>query len=320
MAQFEADAYGEEVCKVLSSQIKDSKVLVTGVTPGSIGGEAVIQISCRAPALLVLAGRNSQALQELDRTIKLETPNVQTRLLVIDLSSQESVHKAAVEVKSYPETLDILINSARVMASLFSLTKDGLELQFGTNHIGHFLFTNLVLEEILRRGASGTRVANVSSLGHKREPIRFDDYKFEEGKVYDKWQAYGQSKTANMFYSVSLAERLGDKGVEAFSLYPGRIVTRLVKYLTNEDWLNSRWRHPDGTLNNDPKFNWTTQSQGAAKLIVAAYEPKMSDNNGSYLACNAVRNDEAADYALDPQNAEKLWILSEDLVDQKFFK
>ncbi|KAJ5088100.1 short-chain dehydrogenase [Penicillium angulare] len=319
MAQFEADAYGEEVCKVLSSQIKGSKVLITGVTPGSIGGEAAIQLSRHEPSLLVLAGRNSQTLQELDRKIKQETPNIQTRLLVIDLSSQENIRKAAEEVNSYPETLEILINSAGVMASPFSFTKDGIELQFGTNHIGHFLFTNLVLEEILRRGPSRIRVANVSSLGHKRGPVRFDDYNFEEGKAYDKWQAYGQSKTANMLYSVSLAEKLGDKGVEAFSLYPGRIVTGLVKHLTDEDWLNSGWRHPDGTLNTDPKFNWTTQSQGAAKLIVAAYDPDISDKNGSYLARNAVRNDEAADYALDPQNAEKLWVLSEDLVGQKFF-
>ena len=153
--------------------------MITGVTPGSIGGEAAFQISRHAPSLLVLAGRKIQTLQELDQKIKSETPSARTRLLVCDLSSQESIRKAAEEVNAYPESLDVMINSAGVMATPYSVTKEGLELQFGTNHIGHFLFTNLVLGNLLHRGATNVRVVNVSSSGHKRGPVRFDDPGFE---------------------------------------------------------------------------------------------------------------------------------------------
>ena len=100
-------------------------------------------------------------------------------MLVCDLSSQESIRKAAEEVNAYPESLDVMINSAGVMATPYSVTKEGLELQFGTNHIGHFLFTNLVLGNLLHRGATNVRVVNVSSSGHKRGPVRFDDPGFE---------------------------------------------------------------------------------------------------------------------------------------------
>ncbi|KAJ5735422.1 uncharacterized protein N7483_000547 [Penicillium malachiteum] len=319
MARFTAESTSEEVCKDLSSEIKGSKVLMTGVTPGSLGGTAAIQISKFEPALLVLAGRNMRTLQELDEKIKSETPSAPTRLLLLDLSSQESVRRAAEEVNAYPETLDIIINSAGVMASPYTLTKEGLELQFGTNHIGHFLFTNLVLEGFLQQGAPSIRVANVSSLGHKRGPVRFDDPGFQGGKCYDKWQAYGQSKTANMLYSVSLAEKLGDKGVQSFSLYPGRILTGIVKHLSMEDFLKAGWKHADGSVNNSPNLGWKTPTEGAAKLIVSAYDPTISDKNGSYMVNNEVNNSEAAEYALDPQNAERLWSLSEDLVGQKFF-
>ncbi|KAJ5914118.1 short-chain dehydrogenase [Penicillium tannophilum] len=318
MTQFTSASTGEEVCKDLSSQIKASKVLITGVTPGSIGGEAAFQISRHAPSLLVLAGRNIQNLQELDEKIKSETPNAKTRLLICDLSSQESVRKAAEEVIAYPETIDVMINSAGVMATPYSVTKEGLEMQFGTNHIGHFLLTNLILSNMLQQGATKIRVVNVSSSGHKRGPVRFDDPGFEEGKSYDKWQAYGQSKTANMLFSVSLAEKLGAKGVQSFSLYPGRMVTGIVKHLSMEDWLKAGWKHPDGSMNTDPKLNWTTTRHGAATLIVAAYNPSISDQNGSYMVNSQVNNNEAADYALDSQKAERLWRISEDLVGQTF--
>ncbi|PWY65899.1 NAD(P)-binding protein, partial [Aspergillus eucalypticola CBS 122712] len=286
-------------------------VLITGVTLGSVGGEAALQLSRHAPALLVLAGRNLRTLQATENAIKAETPDANIRLLILDLSSQESVRKAAAEVNNYPECIDHLINNAGIMAAPYTITADGVELQFGTNHIGHFLFTNLLLERMMS-GKSKVRVVNVSSAGHKRGPVRFDDVNFENGKCYDKWQAYGQSKTANMLFSVSLAEKAGEKGVESFSLYPGRRETGIGRHLKPEEWVKA------GIINDDPKLNWRTASQGAATLIVAAYDPSISDKNGSYMVNNQVNNDEAVDYALDPKNAERLWKLSEEIVGQKF--
>ncbi|OJJ77392.1 hypothetical protein ASPBRDRAFT_70814 [Aspergillus brasiliensis CBS 101740] len=314
---FSAQSTSEEVCHVLAEYIRGSRVLITGVTLGSIGGEAALQISRHAPALLVLAGRDLQNLQATENAIKRETPDANTRLLILDLSSQQSVRKAAAEVNSYPERIDRLINNAGVMAAPYTTTPEGVELQFGINHIGHFLFTNLILGRMMS-GESTVRVVNVSSAGHKRGPVRFEDLNFQDGKCYDKWQAYGQSKTANMLFSVSLAEKAGGKGVESFSLYPGRRETGIGRHLKPEEWVNAGWKHEDGRINDDPKLNWRTASQGAATLIVAAYDPSISDKNGSYMVNNQVNNGEAVDYALDPGNAERLWKLSEEIVGQKF--
>ncbi|GLA12392.1 hypothetical protein AnigIFM62618_007529 [Aspergillus niger] len=317
MPSFSAQSTSEEVCQVLADHIKGSKVLITGVTLGSVGGEAALQLSRHAPALLVLAGRNLETLQATENAIKAETPDANTRLLIVDLSSQKSVRESAAEVNNYPERIDHLINNAGIMAAPYSTTPEGVELQFGINHIGHFLFTNLLLGKMMN-GESKVRVVNVSSAGHKRGPVRFEDVNFENGKCYDKWQAYGQSKTANMLFSVSLAEKAGNKGVESFSLYPGRRETGIGRHLKPEEWVKAGWKHEDGSINDDPKLNWRTASQGAATLIVAAYDPSISDKNGSYMVNNQVNNDEAVEYALDPKNAERLWKLSEEVVGQTF--
>ncbi|OKL56783.1 hypothetical protein UA08_07814 [Talaromyces atroroseus] len=338
MSRYTAESTSEEVCRDLSDKIQGSRVLITGVTPGSIGGEAALQISRQAPALLVLAGRRIENLRLLEDAIRAGTPGANTRLLLLDLSSQESVRKAAEEVNALPQGIDVLINSAGTMATPYGVTKEGLELQFGTNHIGHFLFTNLILSKRLRHNTTKMKVVNVSSSGHKRGPVRFEDLGFEDGKCYDKWQAYGQSKTANMLFSVSLAEKLGPRGVKSFSLYPGRIVTGIGRHLSLEDWVKSGWKNKDGEIIHDPKLNWRTLSQGAATLIVAAYDLSIEgkqtpsshsdtsiefngepiESNGSYLVNNQIHDDDAAEYAVDPKNAERLWTVSEELVGQKF--
>ncbi|PYH90451.1 short-chain dehydrogenase [Aspergillus ellipticus CBS 707.79] len=314
MSRFTAQCTGEEVGEVLADQIRGSRVLITGVTPGSIGGEAARQLARHAPALLVLAGRTLAVLQAAQQVIQTENPSTHTQLLVFDLSSQASIRRAA---KEAPEGIDRIVNSAGVMATPYTTTADGVELQFGTNHIGHFLFTNLILSRAVARGES-VRVVNVSSLGHKRGPVRFADWGFGGGACYDKWQAYGQSKTANMLFSVALAEKLGGRGIGSFSLYPGRMVTGIGRSLTPEEWVKAGWKHEDGTIVDDPRLNWRSLTQGAATLIVAAYDPSISDLNGSYMVNNQVNNGEAAAYALDSLNAERLWTMSEEIVGQRF--
>lgn len=152
------------------------------MAPGSLGGEAALQISRYAPALLVLAGRRAENLRAINDAIKAETPDVQTKLLVLDLSSQESVREAAEEVNALPVRIDTLINNAGVMATPYGVTKEGLEMQFAINHVGHFLFTNLILTNGLAQGTKSTmkmKVVNVSSMAHIRSPVRFDDLGFE---------------------------------------------------------------------------------------------------------------------------------------------
>lgn len=117
------------------------------------------------------------------------------------------------------------------MATEYGMTEDGVEKQFGTNHLGPWLFTNLIMEKIAK--VMG-RVVNVASDGHRLERVRFEDLGFDEGRTYNKWRAYGQSKTANMLVAVSLAEKLGTLGVRAYSVHPGVIMTGLADHLDFE--------------------------------------------------------------------------------------
>jgi len=163
---------------VRSSEI--TTVLITGVTQGGLGAEVALAISRSLPKLLILAGRDLAKAQATETAIKSVTPGASIRLLKLDLSSQKQIRQAADEVNGYQESIDRLINNAAIMATSHATTEDGIESQFGTNHIGHFLFTNLIMPKIFAAG-QGARIVNVSSAGHRRSPVRFDDYNFGVG-------------------------------------------------------------------------------------------------------------------------------------------
>lgn len=168
---------GSKVAQTLSSQIKEKTILTTGVSPNSLGAEFVKTIAAHSPKLLILAGRDALKIAQTTEDIKSSHPDVPTRTLVLDLSSQKQIREAAAEVNNYDENIDVLVNNAAVMASPYGTTSDGLETQFGTNHIGHFLFTNLIVDKIL--ASPSPRVVNVSSDGHRLSPIRWDDLGFD---------------------------------------------------------------------------------------------------------------------------------------------
>jgi NAD(P)-dependent dehydrogenase (short-subunit alcohol dehydrogenase family) len=198
-------------------------VLTTGVTPGGLGATFVLEVAKHKPSLLILAGRSASKVRATADAIAAnpESANTQVRVLILDLASQQQIRQAAKEVLAYPEDhIDVVVNSAGTMAGPFETTAEGIEKQFGSNHIGHFLFTNLIMRKIL--AAKQPRIVNVASDGHRFSGIRFDDPSFQEGKVYDQWEAYGQSKTANILFSNALAQKLGSRGLKAFSLHPGQ--------------------------------------------------------------------------------------------------
>jgi NAD(P)-dependent dehydrogenase (short-subunit alcohol dehydrogenase family) len=170
------ESTAEEVAEFYAPQIKDKIILTTGVSPGGLGAYFVQTIAAYKPKLLILAARSESKLKETAAAIAKEHPDVPTRILVLDLGDLKQVWSAAKEVMEYEEEgIDVLMNSAAVMASPYATTVDGLELQFGTNHIGHFVFTNAILEKILK--VKG-RIVNVSSAGHRFSPVRFDDIGF----------------------------------------------------------------------------------------------------------------------------------------------
>jgi len=217
------------------------------VSPESIGSAIALSIASQTPALVILASRTKSKLEEVVKSIKNAYPGVEVKIVLVDLISQESVRSAAKEISQLTDRLDLIINNAALMTLQRQTTKEGLEGQFGANHIGHFLLTNLLVPKLLSAASSSTpgatRVINLSSAGHRLSPIRFSDYNLEKqnedlpeeerhgplsegfakatNNGYNGWVAYGHAKTANILFSVGLNEKLGPKGVRSYAVHPG---------------------------------------------------------------------------------------------------
>ncbi|PVI06930.1 short-chain dehydrogenase/ reductase [Periconia macrospinosa] len=306
-----------------ASHIAGKIVLTTGVSPGGLGAFFNEAIAKYKPQLLILAGRSASKIQATADKIKADPTNegVQVRTLVLDLGSQRQVEEAAKEVLGYSEErIDVLVNSAGIMGGPYRKTEEGIELQFGTNHIGHFLFTNLIMPKIL---ASKTpRIVNVSSDGHRFSPVRFDDYNFQDGKVYNQWKAYGATKSANILFTNALAQKLATKGLITFSLHPGVIFgTSLAgAEFTPEDWADLKAQdkamgHPLGEPDAD--FETKTVDAGTATHVAAAFDPRLDAFNGAYLE-DANLTDDIYPTVKNPEDVEKLWKLSEQIVGKTF--
>ena len=228
----------DEATRAFSKEIYQKTVLVTGVEPKGLGEALAISIASQRPALLILASRTMQKLEAVSAVIINRYPYVRVSILVVDFSSQKSVRSAAKEVGKITTKIHTIINNAGVVVPELLHTEDGIEMQFGTNHIGSWLFTNLLLDQ-LRQATKGAipgsvRVVNVSSGGHRVSPIRFSDYNFKghelpdsekprpnlppmfapkDGEAYSGFISYGQSKTANVLTSVYLTQHLQRKAL-----------------------------------------------------------------------------------------------------------
>jgi NAD(P)-dependent dehydrogenase (short-subunit alcohol dehydrogenase family) len=176
--KYNRNTTGTQLLQDLGAEIKDKIVLITGVTPGGIGGHFVVKLAQGQPRLIILAGRNATAAQQSADAIAAASPGVATRFLNLDLSALQKVREAAAELNAWADVprVDVLVNNAAVMAVPYGKTVDGFERQFGVNHLAHFLFTNLIMDKIL--ASSSPRVVNVSSDGHRLNPIRWTDYNF----------------------------------------------------------------------------------------------------------------------------------------------
>ncbi|KAH6639681.1 putative short-chain dehydrogenase [Boeremia exigua] len=302
-----------------AANIAGKTVLTTGVTQGGLGATFVETIAQYKPRLLILAGRSAEKVQATVQKIKSDpkSSDVEVRILEIDLASQKSVRQAADTVLGWKDVdhIDVLVNSAGIMAGPYKTTQEGIENQFGSNHIGHFLFTNLILPKIL--ASPSPRIVSVASDGHRFGGVRFDDWNFQDGKVYEQWEAYGQSKTANILFARALAEKLGPKGLKAYSLHPGvAFGTSLAPQgLTDEDL--------GGLGAKDKEIGWNreldikTLDECSATHVVAAFDTRLNAYNGVYLEDGNL-SDDLQPSATNPADVEKLWKLSEKLVGQDF--
>lgn len=192
MATFGFHTTADEASRVFSEQIAGKVILITGVSINSLGSEFCTSVIRYSPKLLIIAGRNKRKLQESKPAIEKAAGTTISKVetLILDLSDQNQIRKAANEANQRfnSEKIDVLINSAGVMAvKEFTKTAQDIEMQFGINHIGHFLFTNLLKPILNERG----RVVSIASNGYRLSPVRFEGLSFQQGKTYDKWKAYG---------------------------------------------------------------------------------------------------------------------------------
>ncbi|KAL2832687.1 hypothetical protein BJY01DRAFT_239729 [Aspergillus pseudoustus] len=315
---YNASTTAAELVDHFAEKIKDKVILTTGPSPASIGATFLKTVARAHPALLILAGRSTSKLQQTADAITEENPSVSIHLLQLELDSLSAVRAAAAKVNSWNDVprIDVLVNNAGIMATDFALSPDGYEGQFATNHLGHFLFTNLIIEKIL--ASPSPRVVNVSSDGHRLSPIRWADTNFREGETYNRWSAYGQSKTANMLMAISLAEKLGAKGLLAYSLHPGIIKgTGLTGGVPFEEILPGLIA-ADRSLGNEQGWrkapSLKTSQQGAATTVYAAFDPSLQEFSGKYLCDCHVADpwiDTLRPWGTDKVEAERLWKLND---------
>ncbi|MFD7708798.1 SDR family NAD(P)-dependent oxidoreductase [Streptomyces sp. NPDC059785] len=249
-----------------------------------------------------------EALADLDGGDRVEVDE-------LDLGDLDSVRGFAERFLATGRVLDLVINSAGIMACPETRVGPGWEAQFATNHLGHFALVNRLWPAIEPGGA---RVVSVSSRGHHFSGIRWDDVQWERD-AYDKWVAYGQAKTANVLFAVHLDRLARESGVRAFSLHPGGIMTPLQRHIPLEEKIERGWIDENGDPLNPEQFK--TPEQGAATQVWAATSPQLAGLGGVYcedcdIAGPAVPGDQSGgvcDYAVDPGQAARLWRLSAEL-------
>lgn len=292
-------------------------VLITGGSSG-LGAETARALA-GAGARITLAARNLPKAEAVAESIRAGGATGSVDVTTLELTNLESVRECAKGLLSTDLPLDILINNAGVMACDLERTGEGWELQLATNHIGHFLLTCLLVPAL--RSTAPARIINLSSAGHRLGGLDFEDPHFEN-REYDKWEAYGQSKTANIFFTQELDRRLAGSNVRAFAVHPGMIMTELGRHLTPEDVQDLMNRA-------DPKAGRPTfksVEQGAATSVWAACASELEGLGGIYCEnCGIAQektNPESATgiaaHALDPEAASQLWSLSEGWVGESF--
>ena len=318
MDEFGFSSTADEV--LAGHDLSGRTALITGGYSG-LGQETARAMAARG-AHVILSGRDATKLSAAADAIAEET-GAKVDTLVCDLASLDSVRKAAKEANERFDKIDLLINNAGVMACDQAQTADGFEMQFGTNHIGHFLLTNLLMP-LVEKG-DRPRIVNLSSRGHHIAPVDFDDPNFER-RQYDKWVSYGQSKTANVLFAVGLEERLSDRGIHAYALHPGGIHTNLGRHMTEEDMasLVARIRKAAEERGEEPQ-PFKTIPQGAATTCWVATTDLLEGAGGLYCEDCHVANEDNDDtgggvrsYAVDKDNADRLWAMSEEMVGQQF--
>ncbi|KAG8198096.1 hypothetical protein JTE90_020921 [Oedothorax gibbosus] len=284
-------------CKSKKS-VKNKTVIITGANCG-LGKATALDLAQRG-ARVILACRDQEKAHKALVDIRSKSSSGVLKVMELDLASFDSIRKFADEFMQSEDRLDILINNAGVFQCPYMTTKEGYEMQFGVNHLGHFLLTKLLLEKL--KQSSPSRIVIVSSALYKRGNINFDTINSE--KHYDKSMAYKNSKLANVLFTRELAKRLTGTGVSVYAVSPGMVWTNLGRYMSLNWWKIA-------ALAPLAWFFIRTPRQGAQTILHCAISEEAELESGSYY-----RNCEKEDFAKNAEDEsvqKKLWEVSEAL-------
>jgi NAD(P)-dependent dehydrogenase (short-subunit alcohol dehydrogenase family) len=297
--------------------LRGKRILVTGVSAG-LGIETARALAAHG-ADVVGAARDLAKAEAATASVReaASAGGGSFALAALDLASLASVRACADALLADGRRFDVVIANAGVMATPFGRTADGFETQFGTNHLGHFVLLNRIAPLI----ADGGRAVILSSGGHRISDVDLDDPGFDR-TPYDPWVAYGRAKTANALFAVEFDRRHRQRGVRACAVMPGMIQTELGRYMTPETVKALL----DSVKATGGRLEYKSVPQGAATSVWAAVVADSEAVGGRYcedchvapVADGAGIGDGVAPYALDPENAGKLWAKSEELVGERF--
>ena len=293
---------------LLGSDLSGRTFLVTGGTTG-LGFETVRALAAAGATVVTTARSEEKGRDTCDR-VRALVPDAEVSFEICELGSLASVRAFTDRFAATHDRLDVLIANAGIMAVPFGRTEDGFELQFGTNHLGHFVLVGRLLPLLL--ASTPSRIVLLSSGGHVGSDIVWDDPNFE-AHDYSKFEAYGQSKTANILHAVELERRYGDRGLHAWAVHPGMVATDLGRHFTKDDYRHLLARAESAGTALPPRVG---PEVGASTQVWAATTDAALACAGSYLADCAPA--EARAHATDPASARRLWELSERLVGETF--
>jgi NAD(P)-dependent dehydrogenase (short-subunit alcohol dehydrogenase family) len=303
--------------KIVKEKDLSGKIaIVTGGYSG-IGLETTRALVAIGAKVIIPAKRTEVAVQNLEGIVSKEN------IVEMDLGNLNSVRKFTEGFKESFGKLDLLINNAGIMACPETRVGNGWESQFAVNHIGHFLLTKELMDTMAE--SDGARFVSLSSSAHSLTGILWDDIHFRKNS-YDKWMAYGQSKTASSLIAIEFHKRMVDKGVSGFSVHPGGILTPLQRHLQKEEMVALGWIDEDGSPSEMAKNFFKTTSQGASTTLWCATSPSLNGIGGVFCEdCDIAKRknevDESlqryfgvADWAVDTEEASKLWDVTEKML------
>ncbi len=312
---FNSKTESSEVLNGLNLQ--DKVIVVTGGYSG-IGLETTRGLALAGADVIIPAKRIDVAANNLDGIVTKEN------IYQMDLGDLNSVKSFTDKFKNKYSQLNILINNAGIMACPETRIGNNWESQFAINHIGHFLLTNELMDMMI--DIEGARFVSLSSSAHALTGILWDDIHFQN-TPYDKWMAYGQSKTASSLIAIEFNNRMRDKGVEGYAVHPGGIITPLQRHLEKDEMVALGWMDEDGSPSELAKNFFKSPSQGASTALWCATSPDLNGLGGIFCEdCNIAKRkseiDESmqryfgvADWAVDSEEALKLWETTESLLE-----